>query len=207
MASKSFIPIPAQEWRSVQAPGQSVWTKAAFLTRCSHWAGTRLFPRWRGQAAWRTLDRFFKAISGGRKSGRNEIWKIHSAGGKVVQVTRNGGFVAFEAPDGRALFYIKTDQNAKLGKSAVDGSGETVVLDGVAYRGFVVAADRVYYLRQEPNGSFAIRRYMIATGEDSQIASLTKSILGGLSISPDGKYFIYSQRLEASNLMLVEDFH
>jgi Tol biopolymer transport system component len=140
-------------------------------------------------------------------TGRYEIWKILSAGGNAVQVTRNGGFVAFEAPDGKALFYTKTDQNAKLGKSAVDGSGETVLLDGVAFRGFAVAADRVYYLRQEPIGSFAIRRYMIATREDSQIASLAKSIFGGLSISPDGKYFIYSQRLEASNLMLVEDFH
>jgi dipeptidyl aminopeptidase/acylaminoacyl peptidase len=137
---------------------------------------------------------------------RNEIWKILSAGGKAVQVMRSGGLVAFEAPDGKALFYIKSDNNSKLSKSAVDRSGETVVLDGVAFRGFVVAADRVYYLRQEPNGSFAIRRYMIATREDSHIASLARPF-GGLSISPDGKYFIYSHRLEASNLMLVEDFH
>jgi Tol biopolymer transport system component len=140
-------------------------------------------------------------------TGRQEIWKIPSAGGKAVQVTRNGGFVAFESPDGKALFYTKIDQNAKLWRSAADGSGETVVLDGVAFRGFVVAADRVYYLRQEPNNSFAIRCYVIATREDSQIASFAKPVSLGLSISPDGKYLIYSQRLDASNLMLVEDFH
>jgi len=55
--------------------------------------------------------------------------------------------------------------------------------------------------------SFVIRRYMFATREDSQIASPAKPVFGGLSISPDGKYLIYSQRQEASNLMLVEDFH
>ncbi|MDQ6665424.1 MAG: winged helix-turn-helix domain-containing protein, partial [Acidobacteriota bacterium] len=142
-----------------------------------------------------------------RVSGRNEIWKIPRAGGKAVQVTRNGGFIAFEAPDRRAIFYLKTDQDATLWRSAVDGSGETEVLDGVDSRGFAVTADRVYYLRQEPNGSFAIRRYVIATREDSQIASLAKPVFWGLSISPDGKYLIYSQKLEASNLMLVEDFH
>ncbi len=102
---------------------------------------------------------------------------------------------------------MKTDQNTKLWRSAVDGSGETEVLDGVDSRGFVVTADRVYYLRQKPNGSSAIRRYVIATREDSQIASLAKPFFEGLSISPDGKYLIYSQKLEASNLMLVEDFH
>jgi Tol biopolymer transport system component/DNA-binding winged helix-turn-helix (wHTH) protein len=140
-------------------------------------------------------------------TGRNEIWKIPSAGGKAVQLTRNGGFIAFEAPDRRALFYLKTDQDAKLWRSAVDGSGETEVLDGVDARGFVVTADRIYYLRQERNGSFTIRRYVIATREDIQIAALAKPVFWGLSISPDGKYLIYSQRLEASNLMLVEDFH
>jgi Tol biopolymer transport system component len=55
------------------APGQSVWTPAMCLTLCWHWAGTRLFPRWRGQAAWRTLDRFFRVISGGRRSLRVRV--------------------------------------------------------------------------------------------------------------------------------------
>jgi len=142
-----------------------------------------------------------------RATGRNEIWKIPSAGGKAVQVTRNGGLIAFEAPDRKALFYMKTDQTAKLWRSAADGRGETEVLDGVASLGFVITADLVYYLRQEPNGSWAIRRYGIATHEDSQVASLAKPVFWGLGISPDGKYLIYSQKTEASNLMLVEDFH
>jgi hypothetical protein len=158
-----------------------------------------MIPSWSHDGRWI----YFSS----RVTGRNEIWKIPSAGGKAVQVTRKGGFIAVEAPDRRALFYLKSDQDPKLWRSAVDGIGETEVLNGVAFRGFVVTADRVYYLRQEPNGSFAIRRYGIATREDTQIASLAKPVLVGLSISPDGKYLIYSQRLEASNLMLVEDFH
>ncbi|MCU1258621.1 MAG: yycF [Bryobacterales bacterium] len=140
-------------------------------------------------------------------AGRNAIWKIPSDGGKAVQVTRNGGFVAFESPDGKALYYTKTDQDAKLWRSTEDGSGETEVLSGVANRGFVVAADRVYYLRQESDGSTGIRRFILATGEDSQIVSVAKPMFLGLSMSPGGKYLIYSQMRVGSNLMLVEDFH
>lgn len=158
-----------------------------------------MIPSWSHDGRWI----YFSS----KVTGRNEIWKIPSAGGKAVQVTRNGGFVAFESPDGRALFYTKTDQNAKLWRSAVDGSGATEVLNGVAFRGFVVTADRVYYLRQEPNGLIGIQRFVIATREDSQIASVAKPVFVGLSMSPDGKYLIYSQMREASNLMLVEDFH
>jgi hypothetical protein len=110
-------------------------------------------------------------------------------------------------PDGRALFYTKTDQNTKLWRSAVDGSGETEVLDGVFSRGFVVTADRVYYLRQEPNGSTGIQRFVIAAREDSQIASLAKPVLAGLSMSPDGKYLHLFAKARSGSLTLVEDFH
>ena len=156
-------------------------------------------PSWSHDGTWI----YYSSLA----TGRNEIWKVPSAGGKAVQMTRNGGLIGFESLDRGALFYMKSDQDTKLWRSAVDGSGETEVLDGVDFRGFVVTADRIYYLRQEPNGSFAIRRYVISSREDSQIASLAKPVFWGLSISPDGKYLIYSQRLEASNLMLVEDFH
>ena len=64
-----------------------------------------------------------------------------------MQVTRDGGFPAVEAPDGRTLYYQKTDlAPGKLWKSELDGSGETEVLDGVYIRGFVVTPDRMYLL-------------------------------------------------------------
>ena len=60
---------------------------------------------------------------------------------------------------------------------------------------------------KSPMARPGIQRFVIATREDSQIASLAKPVLAGLSMSPDGKYLIYSQRLEAGNLMLGKDFH
>jgi Tol biopolymer transport system component len=140
-------------------------------------------------------------------SGRNEIWKAPSAGGKAVRVTRNGGYIALESPDGKTLYYTDREQDARLLRSTVDGAEEAEVLSGVAHRGFVIATDRIYYMREEPDGSTVIRRFMLATGVDSPIVSVSGPVFVGLSLSPDGKYLVYSQLRVAMNLMLVEDFH
>jgi hypothetical protein len=83
-----------------------------------------------------------------KATGRTEIWKVPSAGGKALQVTRNGG---------------------------------------------VVANDLIYYLRQNSDGSVDIRRFMLAKGEDSQIATVAKRVYLGLSMSPDGRYLVYRE--------------
>jgi Tol biopolymer transport system component len=137
-------------------------------------------------------------------TGRNEIWKISTAGGKAVQVTRNGGFVAFDSPDGTSLYYTKTEQNATLFRMSFQGGAETEVLSSVALRGFAVASDRIYYLKQLRDGSVEIRRFMLTSGEDSSIAPIGKNAFLGLDLSPDGKFLVYSELRVVSNLMLVE---
>jgi Tol biopolymer transport system component/DNA-binding winged helix-turn-helix (wHTH) protein len=139
-------------------------------------------------------------------TGRNEIWKIPSAGGKAIQVTHDGGFVVFESPDGQALYYTKTEQNAALFRSTLEGTQENEVVRGVAYRGFAVAADRIYYLRREADGSTGIWRFLLGTRENSKIGSLGQEAYLGLALSPDGKYLLYSAIRLTSNIMLVEDF-
>ena len=106
-----------------------------------------------------------------------------------------------------ALYYTKTDNDdATLWKAALDGAGETKVVEGVAHRGFALTRDGVYYLRTEPDGE-AIRHLRFATGEDRQVARLAKRAYLGLSVSPDGRYLIYSQiDQQGSDLMLVDRF-
>ena len=140
------------------------------------------------------------------KTGRPAVWKAPSAGGKAEQVTRNGGMLAFESTDGKYLNYT-TRSDQRLYKCALDGSGEIEALNGVRYRSFVLAAGSIYYLRDEPRKEITIRRFQISTREDSRIATVTRPLYQGLSISPDGRYFIYSQvDQQGADLMLVDDF-
>ena len=106
------------------------------------------------------------------RTGQAEIWKLPSLGGDAIQVTHNGGFTASESPDGKFLYYTKTEEKARLWKSLVDGSGETPVLDNVAQRGFVVTPDRIYYLRAEVDRGMTLRYRVLATGEDVEISSI-----------------------------------
>jgi hypothetical protein len=51
-------------------------------------------------------------------TGTYQIWKAPEGGGAAVQVTRNGGFNAFEAPDGQRLYYTKDYMQGALWSSA-----------------------------------------------------------------------------------------
>ena len=41
------------------------------------------------------------------RTGRSEVWKVPAAGGQAVQITKRGGFAAFESQDGKSLYYAK----------------------------------------------------------------------------------------------------
>jgi Tol biopolymer transport system component/DNA-binding winged helix-turn-helix (wHTH) protein len=143
-----------------------------------------------------------------RRTGRPEIWKLPSSAGAAVQVTRNGGLTAFESPDGESLYYTKASGKSMLWRSRLDGSAETAIADDVVARGFAVTPDQIYYLRQEARGFATLRSLTLATGKNAQIATITKTLHLGLSVSPDRKYALYAQiDHEGSNLVLLEDFH
>jgi Tol biopolymer transport system component/DNA-binding winged helix-turn-helix (wHTH) protein len=154
---------------------------------------------WSGDGKWI----YFMSV----KTGRPEVWKVPAQGGAATQVTRNGGFVAFEAPDGQSLYYTKQETDSTLWRSALDGSGETEVVTGVANRGFALTKDRLYYLHGERDRGFTLRMRILATGAETEISRIVKPMYLGLSLSPDGKYLIYSQTdHEGSDLMLVDKF-
>ncbi len=42
-----------------------------------------------------------------RRGGRDQMWRMPAGGGKPDQVTRNGGRLALESPDGKFLYHTK----------------------------------------------------------------------------------------------------
>ena len=78
-----------------------------FCHRFSRWLASRLtsepsheiVPSWSGDGRW--------IYFASNRTGSGQVWKMPSTGGPAVQVTRQGGFAAFESPDGRFLYYAK----------------------------------------------------------------------------------------------------
>jgi hypothetical protein len=131
-------------------------------------------------------------------------------GGQAVQVTKQGGFAAFEAPDGKTLYYAKGQNAPGLWRLKVQGGEETPVLEqlGAGYWGYwAVAQDGIYFYNVNTK---AIEFFSFATHKVTQIGKPEKApwrYNPGLAVSPDGRWLLYAQVDEnTSHIMLVENF-
>jgi len=140
------------------------------------------------------------------RSGDSQLWKTPAEGGTAVQLTRKGGREAFEGPDGTSLYYTKYATKG-IWRLPVDGGEETLALDRGETGDWAVTAQGLWFLEPGPKSVTTVYLYSFATGKLSQIAKLQAQEAGHISISPDGRWIIYTQldRVE-SDLMLVENF-
>jgi Tol biopolymer transport system component/DNA-binding winged helix-turn-helix (wHTH) protein len=154
------------------------------------------------------------------RSGRYEVWKVAKDGGKPIQMTRNGGFSAFESADGKELFYTKPFINSSptgyfdqgifrlpthfrqgLFRMALPAGEETQILQGPVGFTFGVTSKGIYF---QPNEQSIQFRDMV-TGRVRSIAEIDKA--AGISVSPDDAYILWTHLDRISmDLMLVEDF-
>jgi serine/threonine protein kinase len=151
-----------------------------------------------------------------RRTGRDEVWKVSTEGGEAVPVTRNGGGTAFESPDGKSVYYTKGDMGP-LWKMPVKGGEESQVLPSVVMRAFSLVNEGIYFI-PDPGGihfipdpgvarKSSIQFLSFATGKTKIVARISGLPFEGLSVSPDGRFLLFSQLDQAaSDLMLVENF-
>jgi Tol biopolymer transport system component len=129
-------------------------------------------------------------------------------GGNAVQVTRKGGVVAFESPDGRFVYYTKSEEGTEgIWRMPVEGGEETQILDRViAWRCFGVTDLGICFLTRS-NAEFSIQFFSFATAKTQTITKVERPTLGSLTISPDAKSILYAQADQlGGDLMLVENF-
>ena len=124
-------------------------------------------------------------------------------------MTRNGCETAFESPDGKSIYYTKEyDRPTGLWKMPLSGGEESQVLPSVIARAFSLVNDGIYFI-PEPGADrkSSIQFLSFATGKAATVAVMTAPPTEGLSVSPDGRFLLFSQvDEEGSDLMLVENF-
>jgi hypothetical protein len=162
-------------------------------------------PSWSHDGRWIYFD--------SSRAGAQQVFKIPANGGEAIQVTQDGGFAPVESPDGKFLYYVKALQATDLWKVPVEGGQATKVLEGLStYVNFALVDDGVYFVpvRERGRGS-SLRFLSFATNKVKPVASFEKPLdvgsLGGVSVSPDREWILYTQIEHAgSELMLVENF-
>jgi Tol biopolymer transport system component len=144
------------------------------------------------------------------QTGRSEIWRARAQGGSAEQITKDGGYVAREGPDGKTLYYTKridVYEDLPLYARPLAGGEEKQVLAAVRYRAFEVFDDGIYYITGGGLAGNEIRFYDFATGGSLVVASIEGQLHLGFSVSPNRNTFLFSKIVSAgSDLMLIENF-
>ena len=141
------------------------------------------------------------------RGGRYEIWKAPKDGGEAVQVTRSGGYSAFESSDGKYIYYTKFSPASSfygdgLFRMPAQGGEETQVLKGRVSIFFQVTSKGIYF----HTNAQTIQFLDAATGKISTIAKLDE-VEQSIGVSPDDAYVVWEQTDQNNtDLMLVEGF-
>jgi len=145
------------------------------------------------------------------RSGVWQVWKMPVEGGSAVQITKNGGFAAFESPDHAFLYYTKFDSPG-IFRVPADGGAEVKILDdppGTGWGYFGVVSDGIYFAAPEQQRA-AIKFFDFRSQKITTVAYWEKQPFSGapgMGVSPDGRWILYVQLDEARNhLMLADNF-
>jgi Tol biopolymer transport system component/DNA-binding winged helix-turn-helix (wHTH) protein len=102
---------------------------------------TEVVPSWSRDGRW--------IYFASDRTGDWEVWKMPSTGGPATQVTRHGGYAAFESTDGTFLYYAKGLTVPGLWRVPTNGGEEIQLISSLeaGYWGYWAAAENgIYYL-------------------------------------------------------------
>jgi Tol biopolymer transport system component/DNA-binding winged helix-turn-helix (wHTH) protein len=162
--------------------------------------------------SWSRDGRWIYFVS--NRSGDSQVWKVPAEGGQAVQVTRQGGFEAFESADGKFIYYSKWISLPGIWRVPVEGGEETLILDlqNTGHRrSWAVVEQGLYFAAAETPSSSVVEFFSFATGQvERRVAMLERSIKQGppgLTASPDGRWILYTRIDQSgSDIMLMENF-
>jgi len=142
------------------------------------------------------------------RTGVNQMWKTRLDGGVAVRVTSGQGSEGFESPDGKRLYYVRSDNAPGLWSVPVGGGPETPVLADVRQHLWGVADDGIAFVTQSTASSprASIHFFSFASGKVSTLAVLpTPKVMDGFSITRDGQSALWPQvDTELNDLMLID---
>jgi len=148
-------------------------------------------------------------FTNGDDTGNPRVWKVAARGGRAVQVAKHAGYMPLESPDGQYLYF---SHDGQLWQVQTDGSGERQVQDIPPVRddGWSPFGSGIYFMIYV-NNKTEIDYFDLNTKAARTIFVMDKwapdDWIGGLPVSPDGKWMLFAQLDEvSSDLMMVENW-
>jgi dipeptidyl aminopeptidase/acylaminoacyl peptidase len=139
-----------------------------------------------------------------------QIWKHNLDTGADVQLTKQGGFNAFESFDGKTIYYSRFDE-AGIWKIPATGGPETPLIPNrpqVGFWGhFAVAPTGLYFLDNDADPHPTINFYDFASSRISPVLTLDQHparLQPSLSATADGKTIYFTQYDRQSVIKMME---
>jgi Tol biopolymer transport system component/DNA-binding winged helix-turn-helix (wHTH) protein len=163
-----------------------------------------IIPSWSQDSKW--------IYFGSKRSGIWQIWKVNVGSGALAQVTKNGGFVASESPDGKWLYYTRYNVPG-LWRMPLTGNkrDEVKALPGPPENswGYWSFANGGIYFLDVQNSKAVIAFAKLGSAETTAVYTLPRlpTPYSGITVSHDGRWLLYTDEAERGyNIKLIEDF-
>jgi Tol biopolymer transport system component/tRNA A-37 threonylcarbamoyl transferase component Bud32 len=144
--------------------------------------------------------------------GRVGVYRCPASGGDAVLLSKDiDGFNPQESFDGKAIYFASRADKSTLKRVVLPGQpGTESEVDGLPRLRdsglWTLSPGGIYFVPAEAPRT--LRYFDFATRQIRRIFDVDKDFGGGLSISPDGRWILYSQHGDLSgDIMLVDHFH
>jgi Tol biopolymer transport system component len=174
------------------------------MVRLTHSQTADAQPSWSHDGKWI----YFRSD----RSGSGQIWKARADGSEPTQLTKGGGYQAFESLDGRLVFYAKERGRPGIWSVPAGGGPEVPVLEVARHNAWAVAEGGIYYIDFDHAGSSTVpvNRFDRATGRTVNVTKLPAPVatdVPALAVRRDGRWLAWVAMVDhGSGLLLVRDF-
>jgi Tol biopolymer transport system component len=162
-------------------------------------------PSWSRDGKWI----YFLSIAGKEP----KVYRCPEKGGNATLASSEPAFGFRESFEGETLYFVDGWTDARLKKVSVNQTGPATLVEGMPLVKdaalWTVVPRGIYFVPADSPHSIcyfdlSTRRVRLITKVDRDF----NSVNGGLTVSPDGRWILYSQVDEVnSDIMLVDHFH
>ena len=140
-----------------------------------------------------------------RRSGKWEIWQTTPGSGPARQITHGGGWAPLASADGKFLYYQLKPGDTSLWRTAPASGQPLQIAASIVDQAFAITANGLYYLTDQGHGAIELRHWDSRSARSESIGRVPGVGVRDLSISPDGRWMLFSRLSQPSADLMILD--